>query len=314
MKLKIGTKIMAGYIIILIFLAVVTFFAYKGMESVETSYNKITDVNLPTIVSIWEAQYYEQELRGLTRAYLLYADAKYEKEFYNTDKEFKDQISELEKLGQTEESKKYITQLLEHHNNYFREATTIINYLKSGQREKAMAHSAVALPYAEAFDNTAREFSAFANKAVGGWVAQAQSKAASTQSNSVIIAVLAVILGIGIGIYLTRSISKPVIALTGVAKEVANGDLTKPVPEIKTGDEIQELGKSFATMVTNLRQILGKVNEASLQVASTAEEMSSSSEQNSSAAQQIAKAIEEVAKGNNRIQQQPTRWRQEVVR
>jgi methyl-accepting chemotaxis protein len=149
------------------------------------------------------------------------------------------------------------------------------------------------------FKATSEQWVKWVDQIIDGKIVQVDDKASITQTLSIAVMILAVLLGLAGAIYLTRIISKPVVILTEIAKEVARGDLTRSVPEIKTGDEIQELASSFATMVVNLRNLIGKVNESSLKLASSAEETSSSSEQNSLAVQQIAKAIEGLSIGHN---------------
>ncbi|MDA8235619.1 MAG: methyl-accepting chemotaxis protein [Clostridia bacterium] len=298
MKMKLGTKIMAGYVIVLILLAAIAFFAIDGMGSMENSYNKIVDINMPTVISVGQLEVYELEIRSQVRGYMLYGDEKYVQQFNETNQKFKGEIEKLKALVQTDKSKEYITILEDAHNNYVREATTVINYLKAGQRDKGMAHTAVALPYAKVFDEKAEEFIGFANTTVNGWVDQAKAESVNTQNISIITAVLAVIIGLGAGIYLTRAISRPVIGLTGAANLLAEGNLTAQVPDIKNGDELEQLGQSFTTMVQNLRSLIQNIYASSQQVASTSQELSATSEEVSASTQQVAKAMEELSRGN----------------
>jgi len=298
MKLKIGSKIMAGYIIILILLAAVAVFAIDGMNSMETSYSKIVDVNMPTMVAIGQLKSYELELRSLVRAYMLYGQDKYIQEVSNTDTKFKEELGNLKKLVQTDKSKEYISELENAHNSYFAEATTVINYFKNGQRDKGMAHVAVALPYAKTFDEKAKEYIDFANATVGTWVKQAKDDSKKTKYISMTIALVATLIGSGIGIFLTRSISRPVVGLTGAAAELAQGDLTVKVPLIKTGDELEQLGQAFLTMVNNLRDLIKNISLSSQQVASTSQELSATAEEVAASTQQVAKSMEELSKGH----------------
>jgi methyl-accepting chemotaxis protein len=298
MKLKIGTKIQAGYLVVLLFLMAVAAFAIKGMTGMEDSYNKIINVNMPTIVSVWEAQYYEQEMRSNVRAFMLYKDAKYEANFYATEKSFKEQINELNNLVQTQESKDYIAKLQVPHDSYFQVAKEIITLVKNNQMDGAKAHAQLALPHAKTFDSTAKEFNDFATKTIESWVNDAKAKATRTRNLSIIIALSATLLGVGIGIFLTRSISKPVVSLTKAANLLAEGDLTAQIPSIRTGDELEQLGLSFSTMVDNIRMLIKNITQSSQQVASTSEELSSTSEEVSAAVQQVAQSMEEMSRGH----------------
>jgi PAS domain S-box-containing protein len=72
---------------------------------------------------------------------------------------------------------------------------------------------------------------------------------------------LAIFLGFGIALVLSRSISRPVRALTKAATVIADGDLTHQV-EITSRDEIGVLAAAFNQMVVNLRHSIEQVRES----------------------------------------------------
>jgi two-component system nitrate/nitrite sensor histidine kinase NarX len=72
---------------------------------------------------------------------------------------------------------------------------------------------------------------------------------------------LAISLGFGIALVLSRSISRPVKALTEAATVIAGGDLTHQV-QVASRDEIGVLAAAFNQMVVNLRDLIGQVRES----------------------------------------------------
>jgi PAS domain S-box-containing protein len=72
---------------------------------------------------------------------------------------------------------------------------------------------------------------------------------------------LEILLGFGIAMLLSRSISRPVKALTEAATGIANGDLTHQV-RVASRDEIGVLAAAFNQMVVNLRDLIGQVRES----------------------------------------------------
>jgi len=58
----------------------------------------------------------------------------------------------------------------------------------------------------------------------------------------------------GLGWYLSRRITKPVLALSQAADEVASGNYDIDVPEVRTRDEIGHLAERFGQMATRLRE------------------------------------------------------------
>ncbi len=89
----------------------------------------------------------------------------------------------------------------------------------------------------------------------------------------VIIGLGAVVFGIGFGIWIYRSISKPLFRLIKVTERIAQGDLSHEVTQGST-DEFGRVEASMGTMVTNLRDIVGKIRSTTESLASSAEELS----------------------------------------
>jgi len=64
-----------------------------------------------------------------------------------------------------------------------------------------------------------------------------------------------VVVGIGLGLYISRSISKPIIKLKDSADTISKGNLAEPI-EIKTQDEIGELAQTFDNMRYSLKMVI----------------------------------------------------------
>ncbi|PKM82298.1 MAG: methyl-accepting chemotaxis protein [Firmicutes bacterium HGW-Firmicutes-14] len=118
-----------------------------------------------------------------------------------------------------------------------------------------------------------------------------------TNTQLLIAAAVATALSLGIAFYLANVVTKPVIKVAWVAERMAEGDLTQSI-EYDSKDEIGAMTKSFNTMLTNLRNMVHRINATSQTVAATSEELSSNSEEATKATQQVAKAIEQIAVGS----------------
>ena len=88
------------------------------------------------------------------------------------------------------------------------------------------------------------------------------------------IAIGAAIFGIVFGIWVYRSIAGPLNLLQKVSQEVAKGDLHSQL-QTSSNDEMGIVQKSMATMVDNLREMVGKIKGATNSLASSSEELSS---------------------------------------
>ncbi len=92
---------------------------------------------------------------------------------------------------------------------------------------------------------------------LSGWLSYLLTEERVAQAMSIgmrgvfIITVLAAILGLGIASFLTWFLTRPILAMTSVAKRVKNGDLFVRAP-VWANDEIGELGRAFNDMIVGL--------------------------------------------------------------
>ncbi|MGB7604990.1 MAG: methyl-accepting chemotaxis protein [Lutisporaceae bacterium] len=108
-------------------------------------------------------------------------------------------------------------------------------------------------------------------------------------------------LAIILGLFIAKTISKPVRKLVVVAEKVAAGDLNVEV-EITSKDEIGTLSGAFKKMIDNLNEVMTNINTASEQVASGSKQVSDSSmalsqgaTEQASSVEQLTASLEEIA-------------------
>ncbi|MEK5380864.1 methyl-accepting chemotaxis protein [Niallia sp. FSL W8-0635] len=105
------------------------------------------------------------------------------------------------------------------------------------------------------------------------------------------------ILLLGISLYISRLITKPVKEIQNLLSKAEEGDFTVK-GTYQSKDEIGELTSSFNHMTEKLQSVFSTVQDSSQQVASASEELSASAEQNSSASEHISLTIQELATGS----------------
>ncbi|MHB0871009.1 MAG: HAMP domain-containing protein, partial [Chloroflexota bacterium] len=153
---------------------------------------------------------------------------------------------------------------------------------------------------------------------------------------SIGVILFALILGMGIAIFLARTISGGVRAVARAAEGLAEGDVDQKV-DVKSSDEIGEmalsfrkmieyikemavvaeamsrgdltrnvkprsgkdvLGTAFDQMITSLREMVGTVSSSASSLAAASQQLSAASDQAGAATNQIATTIQQVARGN----------------
>ncbi len=121
--------------------------------------------------------------------------------------------------------------------------------------------------------------------------------AAQAERATVISIVLMLVVGaagIGVGVWFSRRITRPVDDALCVARAIAGGDLTTPVRVIGQ-DEIAQLLKALAAMQGSLASVVGNVRENSESVATAASQISQGSNDLSARTEEQASALQEAA-------------------
>ena len=108
---------------------------------------------------------------------------------------------------------------------------------------------------------------------------------------------MAIVLGFS-GWMIARAITKPLHAMVGECRSLAEGDFRDKPRSINQKDEIGQLADAMVDMRTNVRKVLKQVNESAEQVAASSEELTASSEQSAQAVAQVAGSVSNVANGS----------------
>ncbi|MCO8164394.1 methyl-accepting chemotaxis protein [Pseudomonas sp. 21LCFQ010] len=106
--------------------------------------------------------------------------------------------------------------------------------------------------------------------------------------------VAATLLGMLIGVLVTRSITKPLNDAVVAANRMAAGDLSQDV-QVNSKDETGQLLASMQNMAVRLRSILGDVRSAADALSSASEQVSSTSQSLSQAANEQAASVEQTS-------------------
>jgi methyl-accepting chemotaxis protein len=105
---------------------------------------------------------------------------------------------------------------------------------------------------------------------------------------------LAVALAIMLGMYISRSIHRPINKLLIVSEEIAANNLNVNI-DVDSEDEIGALAKAFRKMAENINEVLQSINTSAEQVAAASKQVSDSSQALSQGATEQASSVEELS-------------------
>lgn len=116
------------------------------------------------------------------------------------------------------------------------------------------------------------------------------------------LSILFLIIGISVGIVISRSITKPINIISKEVLRLANFDLTKN-PNLHMDnyllkkDEVGDISRSVITMQANLTELISSITNTAQQVAAAAEELTATSEHSAASAEEITHAINDISAG-----------------
>ncbi len=116
----------------------------------------------------------------------------------------------------------------------------------------------------------------------------------------IILAIVSVLLGIGIALYLSDSMIKPIRRIVKRIQAIAGGDLRGERIESGTKDEIAGLAVAMNGMVDHLRELVVRILLHADRISLSSGEMSAEADRMSRASEKIAEEMQEVAAGSMR--------------
>ena len=201
---------------------------------------------------------------------------------------YNESMDKLEKLETTEKGKDLIASVKSRLNNAKEANNNVIALSLSGKTNEA---ASVFRNEASALDLKIKEgceaIIQYQEAQMADRVSEAGGQFSTIQTASFATIGVAMLIGILVSVFITRSITRPLSAVVVVAKALAAGDLTVAV-ESQDKDEIGELMKAMQFMTESLHTTIGQVSGTSSQVASAAHQLQTT-------AVQIATSSEEVA-------------------
>jgi methyl-accepting chemotaxis protein len=136
-----------------------------------------------------------------------------------------------------------------------------------------------------------RAFRAGLDRSASSITRAASTAQHSSQAAIALVTVVSVLLTFLIGRFLARRIATPAVALAAAASRAAAGDLTREVPRITSGDEVEQLGRSFGQLMDSLRRLLSRMEEASQQISGLGGNIHGSAENISQVAQYTTETV-----------------------
>ncbi|MEW4369892.1 methyl-accepting chemotaxis protein [Paenibacillus kandeliae] len=151
-------------------------------------------------------------------------------------------------------------------------------------------------PLRQAMNDTVRSLNAVLSSQAKDANVQIEQITSNSRLVMIILIVSAIVLSMAIGLFISRMVTSPLRTLRELMSRAGAGDLTVH-GDYRSRDEIGQVTGSFNDMITNMRDIIRKVDESALTLSASSEELTASAEQTAQAAEHITIATSELSTG-----------------
>ncbi len=298
-NMKIGMRLGIGFATVLILLSVITAIGVWRLQSV----GKLTDfiVNDALVKERLVNAFYKSIELNVGR---IVAAAK------NTDpvqqKFYKDQVvatiaknneyvKQMEAMIQDEQGKALLNEINERRK-------VVIDNNNAVFKEKAAGNEDAAkkivdeqlLPNSQRYLAAIDKLSNVQSDAITTLTAEVDHLFRTARLLMIVLGSIALLAGIALAIYITRSITRPLVTAVGLASRVAQGDLSTHI-KVESRDETGQLMAALKDMNDNLVNLVGQVRSGTDTIATASTEIATGNLDLSARTEQQAGALEETA-------------------
>jgi methyl-accepting chemotaxis protein len=298
-NLKIAAKLLTAFIAVLMLTAFLGIFSIVQLQKVNATATELANIWLPAIKAASDVKYGLSRMRSQLTQHVLSTDQtsmdKYEKSLADLEEQLKKDQKAYEALITEPEERKAYGEFTKLQESYAVEQKKVLELSRAQKHEEATAQlrGAGSRTFAEM---EARIVEIVKVNEGGADKADKLGDELFASARIAIIALLAgcMTLGLVLGWWLARMISRSLQEAVTVAQTVAAGDLTSRI-EVKTTDETGQLLQALKNMNESLIKIVGEVRSGTETIASASSQIASGNLDLSSRTEQQASSLEETA-------------------
>jgi methyl-accepting chemotaxis protein len=256
--MKIGLRLGLGFGLILLFLVAISLVGKIGMSKIDMGMNRIVKTDYAKIQLANESAKNVNSIISSIQSMILNTDNAARREELKSIEQFRPQykaaMEKLEKLEDSDKGKELIAQAKLTLENARKVNNDVIELsLANKSSQAAVLFEKQAAPLCAKIFVAFNELVKFQEAGINTRYEQAVKVSENSRNLAMALAAFALLAGAAIAFLITRSISKPVQALSACADRLALGDI-EVVIATDSKDEIGLLALSFKNMADNIRE------------------------------------------------------------
>lgn len=298
--MPIKRKLFLGFSSIIVFLIISSSIGYIQLNKIDQKYSFLLDDRVQKVFQL-DSILNATSLQGMyIRSYVLEQNSEALQNLEEQERVIYENIAELEKNITNADVKVQLKNLKESEDIFKQAAQKLIEQYNSDNLQPSIDMLKTELRAAnEGIQVAANTMADYQENLLQKTNEEANRTVHLSSSFILAITILTSLLALFIQLYISRSITVPILKLAAAAKVIAEGDLSQEDIEVKTKDEIGNLALSFNQMKRNLHSLVNNVAANISATTAAAEQLAASTEQVAVSSDEIAKGIEVTAEGSN---------------
>jgi methyl-accepting chemotaxis protein len=211
-------------------------------------------------------------------------------------------VEKREAAINSDRAKELFAKLREARTAYWEDLLRARNLLQHGEHEEAQALAVKAvLPELERVTLAWKAIIHYEEDRMQESVKAGEETYGAARSAAILLTALAILFAVGVTVFVTRSITLPVLGAVGLAERIASGDLRESI-EVTSRDEIGRLQATMREMSQKLGQVIGDVRSgadaltaAAGQVSATSQILSQGTGEQAASVEETTSSLEEIS-------------------
>ena len=271
-NIRIGQRLTIGFGLVIALLAVLAGIALMRIQSLSNDITQLIDQDYPRSILAHRIKADVNEVsRSMLSILIMTEPGQIEEELKKVDKytrSSEDLLKQLQQSVKDDEGVKLMADITKVRDKAKKSQNAFVGLVKENLKEDAMTKFLFSIRPAHTryFDHLDKLVALQeANMVASGKRSTDQSR--KTEAQILVVTLIAVSASLGIALFSTRSITRPLNRAVQVAQQVANGDLTANISS-QSEDETGQLMRALDHMNRSLQQIVGNVRQGTQAIAS----------------------------------------------
>jgi len=298
-NLRIGSRLGASFGVLLLLFGVVAVLAVLEIRTLKAALDTVVQEEREAALAedwMWAVRLNDARIQAVVSARDVPQSAThFEPLMRQTSEQIGAIMTQLQESVTSEAGKQQLARLEQVRNDYIAARNSVLAAIRAGDIEGGVRLTSESLlPVGQRYIDAIGAMVSIQRGQVEAFVAQSTADGQRAQLLMLLMSALALLFGIGVAIWTSRSIVRPLGVAAAELDAIAHGDLSRSV-EVNRQDEIGTMQKRLAEMQAGLTRVVLQIRQASDGVGSAASEIAQGNQDLSGRTEQAASNLEETA-------------------